>query len=180
MTRAKKVVKIKNQFFSCPSTTQKNFWNPFTPVLWFYYLFSRASNGRQYSMSWNFQLKISLCSVFQYTEWRFFRTFNFDGQYLLIQWEFRDSIYILGLLNFWQPDLALIYVIVLSSGSPKIPISVFYHLLLTHFFSLEALQLAGLSARALGPASWRASRLKKPYLWMLNFDQTNFKLLICT
>ena len=29
------------------------------------------------------------------------------------------------------------------------------------FLSLEALQLAGLSARALGPASWRASRLKK-------------------
>ena len=67
----------------------------------------------------------------------------------------------LGLLNFRQPDLALIYVIVLSSGSPKIPISVFYHLLLTDFLSLEALQLAGLSARALGPASWRASRLKK-------------------
>ena len=29
------------------------------------------------------------------------------------------------------------------------------------FLSLEALQLAGLSAPALGPASWRASRLKK-------------------
>ena len=33
--------------------------------------FSRASNGRQYSRSWNFQLKISLCSVFQHAECEF-------------------------------------------------------------------------------------------------------------
>ena len=32
------------------------------------------------------------------------------------------------------------------------------------FLSLEGLQLAGLSARALGPASWRPSRPKKSWL----------------
>ena len=86
---------------------------------------------------------------------------KFNSYNLLLSKCIQCGMYLLGLLNFRQPDLALIYVIKLSSGSPKIPISVFYHLLLTHFLSLEALQLAGLSARALGPASWRASRLKK-------------------
>ena len=32
------------------------------------------------------------------------------------------------------------------------------------FFNLEGLQLAGLSARAPGPASWRPSRLQKSLL----------------
>ena len=32
------------------------------------------------------------------------------------------------------------------------------------FCSLEGLQLAGLSAHALGPASWRPSRLQKSWL----------------
>ena len=69
-------------------------------------------------------------------------------------WNYNLTI-TLGLLNFWQPYLALIYVIVLSSGSPKIPISLFYHLLLTHFLSLEALQLAG-------PSVW-LSKVEQPY-----------------
>ena len=50
-----------------------------------------------------------------------------------------------------------------------------------HFSSIEPFQLAGSRAYAriaLGPARWRASRLKKTNLWMLNFDQTNFILII--
>ena len=37
----------------------------------FWELFSRASIGCHYSRSWNFQLKISLCSVFQHAELKF-------------------------------------------------------------------------------------------------------------
>ena len=37
---------------------------------------------------------------------------------------------------------ALIYVIVLRSGSPKIPISVFYHLLLTREYGADLPQIA--------------------------------------
>ena len=50
--------------------------------------------------------------------------------------------YILGLLNFRQPDLALKYVIVLSSGSPKLPVLVFYHLLLTSEYGADLPQIA--------------------------------------
>ena len=43
------------------------------------------------------------------------------------------------MINFEQPDLALTYVVVLSSRIPKILILVFYHLLLMHFCPLEAM-----------------------------------------
>ena len=46
-------------------------------------------------------------------------------------------VYLVGLLNFLQPDLALKYVIVLISGSPKLPVLVFYHLLLTSEYGAD-------------------------------------------
>ena len=41
------------------------------------------------------------------------------------------------------------------------------------FLGLKGLQLAGLSARALGPASWRSSRLKKSWLSSSEFFNPN-------
>ena len=41
------------------STTQRNFWNPFTPVLYFYDFLARASDGRGHSYFENWCLKIS-------------------------------------------------------------------------------------------------------------------------
>ena len=59
-------------------------------------LFSRASNGCQYSRSWNFQLKISLCSVFQHTE------FKFHGCSWI--WDFRVCISIVYQIQAWTVD----------------------------------------------------------------------------
>ena len=55
----------KTSVFSCLSTMQRNFWNPFVScVEVFSELFSRASNTRHYSRSNFFHLKIKLFSVF--------------------------------------------------------------------------------------------------------------------
>ena len=47
--------------------------------------------------------------------------------------------YVVDMINLEQPRLVLTYVVVLGSRIPKIPILVFYYLLLTYFFPLEAL-----------------------------------------
>ena len=39
---SQKICYDKKSVFPRPSTTQRNFWNPFTPVLWFYYLFFQS------------------------------------------------------------------------------------------------------------------------------------------
>ena len=49
----------------------KEFLNSLRTSVVFLELFSRASNGCRYSRSWNFQLKICLCSVFQHAEFKF-------------------------------------------------------------------------------------------------------------
>ena len=54
-----------------PVNHAKEFLKSIHMVLWFNYLFSRASNGRQYSRIWNVHLKINLCSVFQDAEFEF-------------------------------------------------------------------------------------------------------------
>ena len=66
----KKLLKQKIIFFM-PVNYAKEFLNSLHTGVVFSELFSRASNGRQYSRSWNFQLKISLCSVFQHAEFKF-------------------------------------------------------------------------------------------------------------
>ena len=59
----KKLLKQKINFFISINYA-KEFLNSLHTGVVFSELFSRASNGRHYSRSWNFQLKISLCSVF--------------------------------------------------------------------------------------------------------------------
>ena len=66
----KKLLKQKIIFFM-PVNYTKEFLNSLHTSIVFSELFSRASNGRQYSRSWNFQLNISLCSVFQHAEFKF-------------------------------------------------------------------------------------------------------------
>ena len=66
----KKLLKQKINFFISINYA-KEFLNSLHTGVVFSELFSRASNGRQYSRSWNFQLKISLCSVFQHAEFKF-------------------------------------------------------------------------------------------------------------
>ena len=66
----KKLLKQKINFFISINYA-KEFLNSLHTGVVFSELFSRASNGRRYSRSWNFQLKISLCSVFQHAEFKF-------------------------------------------------------------------------------------------------------------
>ena len=66
----KKLLKQKINFFISINYA-KEFLNSLHTGVVFSELFSRASNGRHYSRSRNFQLKISLCSVFQHTEFKF-------------------------------------------------------------------------------------------------------------
>ena len=61
----------KKTIFFMPVNYAKEFLNSLHTGVVFSELFSRASNGRHYSRSWNFQLKISLCSVFQHAEFKF-------------------------------------------------------------------------------------------------------------
>ena len=89
MAGAKKVAITKNQFFM-PVNYAKGFLDPLHTGVIFSDFFFRASNGHWYSRSWNFQLKISLCSVFQHAE------FKFHGCSWI--WEFRVCI-IVKLLN---------------------------------------------------------------------------------
>ena len=66
----KKLFKQKTIFFM-PVNYAKEFLNFVHTGIVFSELFSRASDGRRYSRSWNFQLKISLCSVFQHAQFKF-------------------------------------------------------------------------------------------------------------
>ena len=66
----KKLLKQKINFFMSINYT-KEFLNSLHTGVVFSELFSTASNGRHYSRSWSFHLKISLCSVFQHAEFKF-------------------------------------------------------------------------------------------------------------
>ena len=69
--RSKKVVIIKNQFFHAYQPRKRIFEIHSQLGCNFITFFPRASKGRQYSRSWKFQLKISLCSVFYMQNWNF-------------------------------------------------------------------------------------------------------------
>ena len=49
--------------FSCPSTVQRNFWNPFTPVIYFYNFFPELLIAASIPWIKNFNWK-SVCEVF--------------------------------------------------------------------------------------------------------------------
>ena len=66
----KKLLKQKINFFISINYA-KEFLNSLHTGVVFSELFSRASNGCHYSRSWNFQLKISSCNVFQHAEFKF-------------------------------------------------------------------------------------------------------------
>ena len=66
----KKLLEQKINFFMSINY-EKEFLNSLHTCVVFSEYFSRASNGCLYSRTWNFQLKISLCSVFQHAEFKF-------------------------------------------------------------------------------------------------------------
>ena len=66
----KKLLNQKITFFM-PVNHQKEFLKSIHTGVVFWGRYSTASIGPHYSRSWNFQLKISLCSVFQSAEFNF-------------------------------------------------------------------------------------------------------------
>ena len=66
----KKLLKRNIRFFM-PVNYEKEFLKSIHTGVVFWELFSRASIGPHYSRSWNFQLRMSLCSVFQHVELKF-------------------------------------------------------------------------------------------------------------
>ena len=78
------------------------------------------------------------------------------------------SLYLIDVINFEQPDLALTYVVVLSSRIPKILILVFYHLLLIHFCPLEALAK---KCKNIPPVS---TDFKNSFVWLTGVKKVIF------
>ena len=66
----KKSLKQKINFFM-PVNYEKEFLKSIHTGVVFWELFSWVSLGPHYSRSWNFQLKMSFCSVFQHAELKF-------------------------------------------------------------------------------------------------------------